>query len=99
MKRLIIATDAATATLASRNALTAFLEGKDWSVWHWFQDLWLVDGVPDSIDLTALKGEISAALPAPNHNIMIMSTEGSITHSGLVPAASIPWIQEHWNLR
>jgi hypothetical protein len=93
--RLIIATDSAVSNIASKNALTAFLEAKEWSVWHWYQDLWLIDGAPNGINLPALRVEIFAAIPTLTH-ILILTTEGTINHAGSVPQNSVTWFDEHW---
>jgi hypothetical protein len=92
--RLIIATNAAGTD--SRNALTAFLEAKKWSIWHWYQDLWLVDGVPEMARFGQLRDEILKAIPTLRQ-VLILTTEARITHSGTVPDGSGEWFKEHWN--
>ncbi len=96
--RFIVATDSASTTNDIRNAVTAFLEGKGWSVWHWFQDLWLVANAPESTRLVILRDEIVRAVPGLK-TVMIMSTEGIKEHGGLVPSDSVAWIEEHWKNR
>jgi hypothetical protein len=97
--RLIITTDSAVTHVSGRNALTAFLEAKGWAVWHWFQDLWLIDGVPEQIDVVALREEIRAAIPGGLPHFLILSAEGLIIYSGMVPTTSLQWLTEHWNRR
>lgn len=93
--RLIIATNSAVTGVSAKNALTAFLEAKGWSVWHWYDDLWLID-TPEHISvLTNLRKEIMKAIPTLSQ-ILIMTTEGPISHSGTVPPDSGEWFEEHW---
>ena len=93
--RFIVATDSKDIDDRGRDIITAVLEGKGWSVWHWFKDLWLVDGAPDDLNPTELRQEIKDLLPADFH-MMLMSTEGRKWHSGRVPSAATTWINEHW---
>jgi hypothetical protein len=95
MSRYSVVTNSASITKDQRNALTAFFESKGWSVWHWFEDLWLLDNVPSDLSLGTLREEIFSAIPGISQ-IMIMSTEGLKSHSGQVPPESVPWINEHW---
>ena len=94
--RLIISTNPTVGGVANKNALTAFLEAKGWSVWHWYSDLWLIHNAPEQVDLPSLREEILKAIPTLNQ-ILIMTTEGTIDHTGRVPAASVDWFEEHWN--
>ena len=96
--RFIIATNSATTTASGRNALTAFLEAKGWSVWHWYEDLWLIDSAPLMTDFEPLSVEIKKAVPAIIQ-LLFLSTEGVILHYGLVPAGSAEWFEEHWGRR
>ncbi len=96
--RLIVATNSGALGTAARNALTAFLEAKGWSVWHWYEELWLLDNVPPEINLSQLRVEIQRAIPALTH-ILILSAEGAINHSGMVPSQSVAWFVEHWRRR
>jgi hypothetical protein len=94
VNRFIIVTNGAVATNEGRNALTAFLEAKGWAVWHWFQDLWLVDP-PGAVDIGSLRDEMMQVIPSLQQ-IMILSVEGTHQHAGTVPVGSIPWITEHF---
>lgn len=95
--RFIISTDAVNVQAASRNSLTAFLEGKGWSVWHWFQDLWLVDSAEVQVDAVAFRDEILKAVPGLPY-LLILSGEGTITHAGMVPVKAVEWFVEHWSI-
>jgi hypothetical protein len=95
---LIIATNSTVVGVAAKNALTAFLEAKGWSVWHWYEDLWLMDNVPPEINLSALRAEIQVVIPSIKQ-VLIMSAEGQINHAGMVPSPSAAWFVEHWNTR
>lgn len=98
MTKFIIVTDSAFTTNPIRDAITAFLEAKGWSVWHWFQDLWLVstDAATEPTDTGSVRQEIQAAIPAAKR-IMVMTTEGIRGHSGFVPKDSIPWLKQYWH--
>jgi hypothetical protein len=98
MRRLIIVTDSAVIGAATRDAITAFLRGKGWSVWHWFADLWLIDQAPMDVNFGLLREEIIKTIPGIVH-LMIMSADGKMDHAGTVPSASIEWIKEHWQRR
>ncbi len=95
MTRAIIVTNSATATTAAKNQLTAYLEGRGWSVWHWFEDVWLLDGLQDDFSMSDTRDQIKTMIPA-RHQFMILSTEGLKQHAGLVPRDSLPWLKEHW---
>ena len=93
--RVIIATNSAVANVAAKNALTAFLEAKGWSVWHWYEDLWLIDNAPAQLNFPKLREEILRAIPTLRQ-VLILTTEGSINHAGMVPGNSVEWFNEHW---
>ena len=93
--RLIIATNSTASGVAAKNTLTAFLEAKGWAVWHWFEDLWLLDNVPAQTNLMALRDEINRVIPTLGQ-VLVLSTEGPINHAGTVPAQSAQWFTEHW---
>ena len=61
-QRLIIVTDSAGTTRDQRNAITAFLEGKGWEVWHWYEDLWLVNNPGEPIDFGTLRDQLGDAV-------------------------------------
>lgn len=96
--RFIVAVNSLTATAEGRNAMTALLESKGLSVWHWFQDLWLVD-TRQPVDLIKLRDEIRIAIPSIAAGFFISSVEGIIDHAGVVPSDSITWLLEHWQRR
>ena len=96
--RLIVAVNSSVTNVAAKNALTAFLEAKGWSVWHWYDDLWLLDNVPNTLSLSELREEIRNTIPTISQ-VLIFSTEGLINHSGTVPQGSLTWFTEHWGRR
>jgi len=93
--RLIIATDTSVFEVASRNALTAFLEAKGWSVWHWYAQLWLIDTGSEAVNFIALREEIRKAIPTLSH-FLLTSAEGPTDHAGMVPKESTAWFKQHW---
>jgi hypothetical protein len=96
--RLIIVTNSAVFSDRERDLLTAFFEGKGWSVWPWFKDLWLIDGADEGTNLQTLRDEALEILPEKKH-IFIATAEGQIKHGAWVPGHSIPWLKEHWRPR
>ncbi|HEY6768579.1 MAG TPA: hypothetical protein VI386_27790, partial [Candidatus Sulfotelmatobacter sp.] len=82
--RLIILTNGATIGTNERNALTAFLEAKQWAVWHWFNDVWLVDGVPQVGSVGPLRDEIRTAIPTLSQILIVAMPAGEHTYSGNV---------------
>lgn len=95
-KRLIVATNSATATNPGRNNITLFLESKKWQVWHWFSDLWLVSDVPDDLVVNVLREELPACLDDPTKHILIFEIANGSHHTGWVPTSGIEWFKEHW---
>jgi hypothetical protein len=98
VSRFVVLTDSSTVDNDARNAITAYLKGKGWQVWHWFGDVWLVDAAPNRIDLNALRLEMTSVMPIIRH-LIVMSVEGELALSGIVPAEAIPWINLHWGRR
>jgi len=84
--KLIVATDSARVPAAARTALTAFLEGKGWSVWHWFSDLWLIGDAPETTDVHKLRADITATIPTLGI-ILIFGPNQKV--GGMVPSESI----------
>ena len=96
--RLLIVTNSSQITDKERDLITAYLEGRGWSVWHWFRDLWLIDNVEDGVSKVTLREQIRDLLPS-NHHIFISGVEGDLDHAAWVPTTSIPWLKEHWRRR
>jgi hypothetical protein len=95
VKRFILVTNIAADDSRSRNALTAFLNAKGFSVWHWFTDLWLLSNVPINLSASQLRQEIMQAVPSIT-NFMIFSPDSANDYAGFVPTPSISWLDEHW---
>ena len=94
MSKLIIVTNAATTSTSDRNALTTYLEGKGWSIWHWFQDLWLIDGSAPEPD--AFRDELQKAIPGLTQLHIFSSRLAEKNYSGSVPSTSVEWFKQHW---
>jgi hypothetical protein len=99
-QRLIVCTNSAglpstAATAEQRNQITALLKNKEWEVWHWFEDLWLVVVHNYSASTKDLREEISLIL-GPSKYVLILDVSGSITYSGMGNAAGWPWMATHW---
>jgi hypothetical protein len=95
LSKLIIVTNVAAIDNAGRNAVTAYLEGRGWSVWHWFQDLWLIDS-NDVVDPVTLREELNKVLPSLAQVIVFSTRDAAKHYSGLVPPDSVDWFTQHW---
>ena len=94
MKRFVIATDSAPASL--KNEITGAIRARDWSFWHWFDELWIVV-VPDPTASAKTIHDLIEALPSyDNHSIVIFSTgAGRESYWGVSKAESWDWMQRH----
>ncbi len=100
-QRLIICTDSAKglingANAQERNQITRLLEGKEWAVWHWFEDVWLVAIPNGSVDTKVLRAEITALVGPLKHVLVMDVGDGEIVYSGLGPPAGWPWMAANW---
>lgn len=94
-RRFIVATNSAVTTKEHRDAITRHLEEQGWSVWHWFEDLWLVNA-SDQIKLPELREKLTK-VTFDNLHVLVLSTEGPIDHAGKVNPGGIPWLKEKWS--
>lgn len=101
-KQFIICTEGASVTSEDRDAITRFIEGKGWHLWHWFSDLWLIADAPDGYDPNRLLEEVLGSLAGPRHVrlILIMAAPpDGVRTAGFVPSDGVPWMLKHWAVR
>jgi hypothetical protein len=89
-KRFLIAVDGLDR--AGRNTVTHLLQDKRWPLWHWFEDLWLVAGVPGEVTPMAIAQEISKLLNRPNLLVLELS---KINLTGFVPDLAADWLAKN----
>jgi len=91
MKNFIVCTSSATggaagASAVERNTITNYLKAKGWSVWHWFEDTWLVvDQIGDSRP-SELRDELRAII---NAGTLILVME-------IVPSSLLWFWKQEW---
>jgi hypothetical protein len=103
-RRFVICTNSATdtgavngASVDQRNQITLNLEAKkDWQVWHWFENIWLVVIPPDDeITPVALRREMESFLGESKH-LLIMQVSQPITFSGRGNPDGWAWMYKNW---
>lgn len=99
-QRFIIATDSPKGfpngvTVEERNKITRFLEAKQWQVWHWFDDLWLVVAPANSTTPRALTKDLRKLL-LKTRFVLIIEVDGRTTYSGFGSEYGWPWMEENW---
>jgi hypothetical protein len=94
-QKLLIALDSGTAP--QRDAISAFIHAKGWDVWHWIDDLWLLNDVPPEISPRELWGELTASDPTLTPiKGLVLRPDGEILYWGGNVAESWPWLMEKW---
>jgi hypothetical protein len=93
--RLIIVTNSQDSTSEGRNALTAFLQGKGWNIWHWFEDVWLISDAPEGDEiLESLRDEIRGLVGI--RQFLILSGQDPTTLSGMTTRDGQRWLKTKW---
>jgi hypothetical protein len=92
--RYLLAVDSEGMTANQRDRVTLYLNNKPWDVWHWFEDMWLIAGVPDDVTKDELGKEIRSVIPGQKY-ILARMPEGNCLF-GVIPAESHPWFEEKW---
>jgi hypothetical protein len=96
MARFSIAVSGTTASAATKNALTAYLQGKGWQVWHWFDELWLI-AAADNVSAEELSREIRT-IPGfhPQVHHIVMKLDGDADYFGWAPREAWDWMSKNW---
>lgn len=58
-KRFVVATNGSS--VENRDKITKFFDAKTWGYWHWFNELWVLVGVPDTYSAKSMWEELSNA--------------------------------------
>ena len=77
-----------------RDDLTRKFTGKDWRVWHWFRDTWLLANVPEAVTADAIRIEILSLLPSAQ--FIAFEFQPGTDAVGVMPKESIEWMMQHW---
>jgi hypothetical protein len=101
-KKAIIATDIGDAGDDLREAISRFLIGKGWSVWHRFTDLWLVANIPDETSPYDLWKELDAHLKGQSNILVfclpVVDLPGRPSDAaGRVPGDAVDWLNRIWD--
>jgi hypothetical protein len=94
MKKFIIATDHASPE--QQNAITNHVKAMGWGYWHWFEDLWLLENVPDMWTPASIHTIFIREAILQECTIMIMNVSDPISYWGNSPQESWSWMLEKW---
>lgn len=80
-----------------RDAVTAYFQGKNWGIWHWLEDVWLLMDVPDEITPRILWEELRGKIPAlqPIRGV-VLGVDDDLKFWGGVTPEAWPWMKEKW---
>jgi hypothetical protein len=96
MNKFIVTLD--VGTREQRNAVTEIFKKKEWKLWHWMEDVWLLAQVPDEVTSKVIAEELEAhPLMAGKPNIVIRipdSTES--TYWGRGNKDGWEWMAQFW---
>ncbi|HEY4281452.1 MAG TPA: hypothetical protein VGM62_00195 [Chthoniobacterales bacterium] len=82
------------ATAEERNRITQVLEKRDWLVWHWFEDLWLVVNPKNPIATSTLYREVRKIM-GKNRFILITRVKPDDL-VGFGPVPGWKWTDQNW---
>lgn len=96
MSRFIIALNAGN--LEQRNAITSLIQARGWPVWHHFEDIWLVAGVPSDVTSKALYEQFQKISVIGDHSLLVLKIEDDTTlwHWGRAHKDGWAWMKEFW---
>jgi hypothetical protein len=95
MNRFVVALD--SGNREQRNALTALFQTKAWSVWHHFEDLWLLSGVPEAVTPKSLYHELAKIAVIGKHPVLILRVvDGDHDYYGKTRAEGWEWMEKSW---
>jgi hypothetical protein len=83
-----------------RDPITQYLLAKDWRVWHWYADLWLVSDVPDGEAAGSIYQGVKDSIPTiTSACLLILDTNSEHHYYGTAPKAEAwIWMKEHWGV-
>lgn len=97
MSKFIITLDSGNAV--KRNAITVYFQARSWAVWHHFEDMWLLNNVPDNVKSQEIYIALSQLPIIGESSIFVMRIESTspITYFGRGPKAGWEWLAaQNW---
>ena len=96
MNKFLVAID--VGTREQRNAVTEIFQKKDWKLWHWMEDVWLLSQVPDEVTSKAVSDELeSHPLIGKKAKVIIrISASGQQTYFGHSVKEAWDWMAQFW---
>ena len=95
MARFVIATDKMPAVIADR--LTTHFKGTGWGFWHWLDDFWVLDGVPDIYTAKKLYEELDGLSKLFGaQTCVVMRTDPPLSFWGAATKDCWPWMSKYW---
>jgi len=83
-------------TAQQNDAITVYMQGKGWHVWHWIGNLWLLTGVPLEVRPRVLYEELLRIPTLHDARMIVMKVEGEPSYWGNAPADAWTWMTEKW---
>src|SRR4030095_5462316 len=95
MRKFIVTLD--VGTREQRNAITELFQSKNWQLWHWMEDVWLLSEVPDTVTSREIAEEMnSIPLVQYKRKLILRVPEGMSTYYGNNPKESWNWMARFW---
>jgi hypothetical protein len=94
--RFVISTSADQVTAYSKSVLTQYLQLRNWNVWHWQEDTWLIVRESSGLTPKQLNAELGKAIPELKNNLMILKIEGRSSYGGFQIKDSWDWMRDFW---
>lgn len=83
--------------LKTPDDITKYLQAKGWKIWHWVENVWLLNGVPDSVTPKILWEDIKVGVDMPSLNGIVLDPRES-TYWGNLPREAWAWMLECWGV-
>ena len=83
----------------SRDKITQYVKGRGWGFWHWFDDVWLIAGVPEETTAKELYlhlSSLSKELETVSLLIFSMDKKESRSHWGRSNPDGWEWMRTNW---
>jgi hypothetical protein len=83
-----------------RDTITNYLLGKNWRVWHWYADFWLLSEVSDELTAGKLYQDMELDIPTIVHTSLLVIEMGpELRYFGRAPRADAwDWMRDHWGI-
>jgi len=93
--KFVIATNSTVPSLV-KNSITIYLQSTGWQIWHWFEDLWLVAGVPDNFTAKDLAAALEVRSLAATGSFLVLQIEGESLYYGRAVKEAWQWMYDNW---